>query len=197
MPSLRWPKGDQDAPASRRAAMAPRTANYEHPYTQRIPKPPPIESEALRQRGMQPAYGDASLRPTTPPPMARRNPARFGLYLSLGCAVTLCSVGYFVLSANYSASHAEAESIRQSLRNSVPMAYDEETPAQYVRSLDITSVRLAEAETRASINGQIYRAGELINERHGLILLGPDENGESLLFRDADGQVHSYHILRD
>lgn len=192
MPHLRWPENSDNAPEKARVAAVPRTANYEHPYTQRVPKPPPIESDALRNRKKQKPLRVAVQQPDALP---RRNPAKLGLYLSLASALTLCTVGYVVMSANYEASREEVESIRENLRrDNVPLAYEEETPADFVKSLDVTGVRISGKETRASINGQIVEIGDLISENHGLVFLGPDAKSEHLIFRDSADQLHQFNL---
>jgi len=188
MSQLRWPDNYQDEASERRVVVVPRTPNYDHPYAQRVPKPPPRRNQPVRERSSTVA---------APAAAPRRNPAKLGLILAIGAVVALCGAAYFVMSGDYKADYRDQQAVRADLRNAPVLTFDEETPGEFIKSLDITSVRLASDQSRASINGQIFRVGDIINEQHGLVFAGHDPDGEYLLFKDSVQRVHLYSLFQE
>ncbi len=72
----------------------------------------------------------------------------------------------------------------------------QETPKDFIDAMDITMVRLAGDQTRANINGELYRVGQMIDEHHGIVFVGSDPDGEFLLFRDDENQTHFYPLYK-
>lgn len=188
MSQIRWPEQYQETPPTGRVVVVPRTPDYDHPYSQRIPHPPAQRNRPRRQ---------PTVTVVTPPPAPRRSVARFGLFLTICIIITICGTAYYVMTGNYDADYQQTQAVRHDLRDAPVLTFEEETPGQFVKTLDINSVRLAADQSRASINGVIYKVGDVIDAHHGLVFAGHDPDGEYLLFRDADNRVHLFSLFQE
>jgi len=59
------------------------------------------------------------------------------------------------------------------------------TPQEFVDRAKVNGVRLDGRKTKAIINGDMYRVGDVVAPEIGLVFVGHDPDGEYLLFRDA------------
>lgn len=72
-----------------------------------------------------------------------------------------------------------------------------ETARAFLDRSTVSSARLAARDSRAIINGQLYRVGEVVNESLGLVFAGHDPDGEFLLFRDQGGQTYFLRLFQE
>lgn len=56
---------------------------------------------------------------------------------------------------------------------------------EFKRFATVNSVRAAGTRTKAVINGEVFRIGDVIAPQMGLVFVGVDPDGQYLLFRDA------------
>ncbi|GHC10180.1 hypothetical protein [Cerasicoccus arenae] len=181
MPNLNWPTESRNAQPSERVVVVPRTPDYDHPYA-RVPKPPPIRSKPKVT--------------VVPPPLQRKaSPVPFSLLLAVGVILAICGAAYYVMSKDYTPTAQDRKLVNAHL--AVPEIMANETPADFVKAMDVQSVRLASGQSRASINGKVYRVGDVVDEYHGLVFVGHDPDGEFLLFRDPEQQVHFYSLYKE
>lgn len=184
MAQLNWPKDHDAADEYRRVVVVPQTPDYDHPYARRVPTPP--------QRNR--ATPKATI--LAPPPARRSNPAKMGLALAVGAILAICGAAYFVMTSDHAPTREEKLAVSNRLAANAAEATVVETPADYLSVIDVTSVRLAGDQTRAVIDGKVYKVGDVINEHHGLKLVGHDPDGEYLLFRDNQEQTHLLSLYK-
>ncbi len=82
----------------------------------------------------------------------------------------------------------ERQMVAANLANSPVISY-EETAKDFVDTLNVSTVRVAGNQTRANLNGKLYKVGDVIENSEGIIFIGADPDGEYLLFRAANGET--------
>ncbi|WP_309387673.1 hypothetical protein [Cerasicoccus frondis] len=188
MPKINWSRVSHNTHTDDgRVVVVPRTPDFDRPFAGRVPTPPPRTKSQHTPRVSPPA--------PAPKPQSRSNPILLGICIAVGSIITVSGAAYWVMSQDYKPSLQERQMVSANLAEAHLAA--QETAQDFVNSLQVSTVRLAGDQTRASLNGTLYRVGDLVDEHHGLVFVGADPDGEFLLFRDSEQQTHFYPLYKN
>ncbi|WP_269540246.1 hypothetical protein [Cerasicoccus fimbriatus] len=180
MSKLNWSNINNEVENDGRVVVVPRTPDFDHPYAHRVPTPPRRSTSTSRPTAHKPI----------PPQHAqpRSNPVTLGLIVAVAAVVVISAAAFWVMTREHKPSLRERQMVAANLANSPVISY-EETAKDFVDTLNVSTVRVAGNQTRANLNGKLYKVGDVIENSEGIIFIGADPDGEYLLFRAANGET--------